>query len=262
MRIITYNVNGLRAALSKGFIDWLKATQADVVCLQETKAQPSQIPTGLFEDLGYTTYWHSAQKKGYSGVAVFTKIKPDKVTYGFEPESGLTDTEGRLLRIDLGDVSVMSLYIPSGSSGQERQDFKMQWLDKFYAYIRFLMPQQPNLLIVGDYNICHQPIDIHNPKSNANSSGFLPEEREWLSRFLELGFVDTFRWMNKEPHQYTWWSFRSKAREKNLGWRIDYQLLSEHLKDSIQRAVILSEAKHSDHCPVMIELDNLVRSKT
>jgi exodeoxyribonuclease III len=255
MKIITYNLNGIRSAIQKGWIDWLRAVDADVVCVQETKAQKNQVPLNLLEDLGYHTYFQSAQKLGYSGVAIFTKTEPQNVQYGYETEFLLADPEGRVLRADFKDISVISVYMPSGSSGQERQDFKIIWLDQFYAYIQKLKQTRPNLLIVGDYNICHQAIDIHNPKSNANTSGFLPEEREWLSKFMNLGFIDTFRHLNPEPHHYTWWSTRSNARERNLGWRIDYQLLSQELQSQLQRAVILPDARHSDHCPVLTEIE-------
>lgn len=255
MKVITYNLNGIRAAVGKGLIDWLKATDADVICFQETKAQKAQIPSALFEDLGYQGYFQSAQKPGYSGVAIFTKNKPLKVQYGYEEKYNLDDPEGRVLRADYEGISVISVYMPSGSSGQTRQDFKMVWLEQFYNYIADLKKTVPNLLICGDYNICHQAIDIHNPKANVNTSGFLPEEREWLTKFINLGLVDTFRHLNKEPHHYTWWSIRSNARERNLGWRIDYQLISESIKDKLKRAIILPEARHSDHCPVMTEIE-------
>lgn len=254
MRIISYNVNGIRAAIKKGFADWLKAAQADVLCIQETKAQKAQVPLDLFEEMGYQTYWQSAEKKGYSGVAIFSKVKPKEIIYGYESETGLADPEGRVIRLDFDDLSVISVYMPSGSSGAERQAFKMQWMQQFYSYIQNLQKQQPNLVISGDYNICHKPIDIHNPKSNAKSSGFLPEEREWLTKFIDLGFIDTFRHFNSEPHHYTWWSLRSQARSKNLGWRIDYNLASVNLEKRLQRALILNEAKHSDHCPVLVEI--------
>jgi exodeoxyribonuclease III len=252
-KIITYNVNGIRSAMSKGFAEWLKATQADIVCLQEIKAESNQIDLGVFEQMGYESNWHSAQKKGYSGVAILSKIKPTNIVVGCGIKK--YDDEGRVLRFDFGDVSVMSVYHPSGSSGEERQAFKMQWLADFDLYINELKKERSKLIIGGDYNICHQPIDIHNPKSNANSSGFLPEERAWIDGFMKTGFVDSFRYFNQEPHQYTWWGFRANARAKNLGWRIDYNLVSENLKDKLKRAAILSEAKHSDHCPVLLEID-------
>lgn len=253
MKIISYNVNGIRSAISKGFADWLKATQADVICLQEIKAVKSQIPESLFEDLGYQCYWHSAEKKGYSGTAILTKHTPTQVVYGYEPAYNRTDDEGRVLRVDLPTCSIMSLYLPSGTR-EERIDFKLEWMARFHAYIADLKQTHPNLLIGGDYNVCHEAIDIHNPKANAKVSGFLPEERTWFSEFLKLGFIDTFRHLNKEPHQYTWWSKMGTARERNLGWRIDYWLMSETLEASLQRALILSDARHSDHCPIMVEL--------
>jgi len=252
-KIISYNVNGIRSAISKGFMDWLKAANPDVICLQEIKAEPGQIDVTVFEDAGYHHYWYPAQKKGYSGVAIFTKQKPTYVEYGCGMEK--YDFEGRVLRVDFGDVSVMSVYHPSGSSGEDRQAFKMQWLADFQKYIDKLKKERPKLILCGDYNICHQPIDIHNPKSNANSSGFLPEEREWIDNFMKSGFVDSFRHFNKEPHNYSWWSFRANSRAKNLGWRIDYNLVSKNLEANMKRAAILPEAKHSDHCPVMLEID-------
>lgn len=252
-KIISYNVNGIRSAISKGFMDWLKAANPDVICLQEIKAEPGQIDVKVFEDAGYHHYWYPAQKKGYSGVAIFTKQKPTYVEYGCGMEK--YDFEGRVLRVDFGDVSVMSVYHPSGSSGEDRQAFKMQWLADFQKYIDNLKKERPKLIICGDYNICHQPIDIHNPKSNANSSGFLPEEREWIDSFMKSGFVDSFRHFNKEPHNYSWWSFRANSRAKNLGWRIDYNLVSKNMEANMKRAAILPEAKHSDHCPVVLEID-------
>lgn len=253
MKIITYNVNGIRSALSKGWIDWLKATDPDVVCLQEIKANPEQLDLGTFEALGYHAYWHPAIKKGYSGVAILSKKAPDKINYGCGIDK--YDCEGRVLRADYGEVSVMSVYMPSGSSGEERQAFKMEWLVDFQDYIDKLKQERPNLVISGDYNICHKPIDIHNPVSNAKSSGFLPEEREWIDSFIKTGFIDSFRHFNPEPHNYTWWSYRSGARAKNLGWRIDYNLVTESLQNKIKRSGILSQAKHSDHCPVFVEVD-------
>ena len=252
-KIITYNVNGIRSALSKNFADWLKASNPDMVCLQEIKANPEQFDVSIFEKLGYKHYWYPAEKKGYSGVAILSKTEPDKVEYGCGIKK--YDAEGRVLRADYGDVSLMSVYMPSGSSGDERQAFKMVWLDDFQNYIDKLKKKHTKLIISGDYNICHKPIDIHNPVSNANSSGFLPEEREWIDNFMKTGFTDSFRHFNKEPHQYSWWSFRANSREKNLGWRIDYNLVSSNLEKGLKRAAILPEAKHSDHCPVLLEID-------
>ena len=254
MKIITYNVNGIRAALKKGFIDWLKSSNADLVCIQETKAQLSSLSAelSLFENLGYQVYWHDAVKKGYSGVAILAKKTPDHVEVG--TGMGVYDEEGRFVRVDYPDFSLMSVYMPSGSSGDLRQEFKFRFLDDFYDYIQALKKEKPNLIISGDYNICHKPIDIHNPKSNANSSGFLPEERAWMTKFMEMGFIDTFRHFNPDPHHYTWWSFRMNARERNLGWRIDYNMASEPLRERLKSAKILPEAKHSDHCPAVLEL--------
>ncbi|MBL7884278.1 MAG: exodeoxyribonuclease III [Bacteroidia bacterium] len=252
-KIISYNVNGIRSAMSKGLLDWLKASNPDIVCFQEIKAEPSQIDVSVFEKMGYEHFWYPAQKKGYSGVAVLTKIKPSHVEYGCGIEK--YDAEGRILRLDFGDISVMSVYHPSGSSGEDRQAFKMVWLTDFQNYINSLKKTRSKLIISGDYNICHKPIDIHNPKSNANSSGFLPEEREWIDNFMKSGFIDSFRYFNEEPHQYSWWSFRANSRAKNLGWRIDYNLVSANMETQLKRAAILPEAKHSDHCPVLLEID-------
>lgn len=253
MNIISYNVNGIRAAERKGLSDWLKNEQPDIFCVQELKANEDQIDLSVFENLGYHIYLHSAEKKGYSGVGIFTKIKPHNVEIG----CGMTqyDREGRVIRADYNDFSVISTYMPSGSSGDPRQDFKMEWLSDFRNYIQELKKDFPNLLICGDYNICHQAIDIHDPIRNKNSSGFLPEEREWMTQFLSDGFIDTFRHLNKEADQYSWWSYRSAARERNKGWRIDYHMLTENLIDKLQSANILQDVKHSDHCPVKIELD-------
>ena len=252
MKLLSYNVNGIRAALKKGFASWLEATQADVVCIQEIKALESQIETAVFEELGYHHYWFSAQKKGYSGVAILCKKKPNNIVYGSGIEQ--MDFEGRILRIDYDAISIMSLYLPSGTN-TARLDYKFQFMDEFQAYINLLKVSHPNLIICGDYNICHQPIDIHDPVRNKNISGFLPEEREWLDQFMKSGFIDSFRLLNPEPHQYSWWSYRANARANNKGWRIDYALVSTPLKAQIERSFILPEAKHSDHCPVGLELN-------
>lgn len=252
-KIITYNVNGIRAAVSKGFLDWLKATNPNVLCLQEIKANPDQIGLMDFEMMGYHHYWYPAQKKGYSGVAILSKEKPDNIVYGCGIKA--YDDEGRVIRADYGETSVLSVYHPSGSSGDERQAFKMKWLSDFHVFSNELRKERPNLVISGDYNICHKAIDIHNPKSNANTSGFLPEEREWFDGFVANGYVDSFRHFNSEPHQYSWWSYRANSRAKNLGWRIDYNMVTEGLKPRLKRSVILPEAKHSDHCPVLVEID-------
>ena len=252
-KIISYNVNGIRAALKKGFAEWLKEENPDIVCIQETKAQPEQIDSELFKSLGYHSYWFSAQKKGYSGVGILTKIKPDHIEYGMGIEK--YDAEGRFIRADYGDVSVISVYHPSGSSGDERQAFKIQWLTDFQTYINKLQETRPNLIISGDYNICRLWIDIHNPEKQQKTSGFLPEEREWFQSFVDDGFTDSFRKFNEEPHQYSWWSYRANARNNNKGWRIDYHMVSKAFENKITGASILPNVKHSDHCPVVVEAD-------
>lgn len=252
MKIISYNVNGIRAALNKGFKEWLSQENPDILCLQELKALPEQVDN-FYEELGYEMYWESAEKKGYSGVAILTKEKPLHVEHGCG--NPLYDNEGRVLRADYQDFSVMSVYMPSGTSGDIRQDFKYEWLDFFYNYANDLRNKVPNLIISGDYNIAHKVIDIHNPVSNKNSSGFLPEEREWLDKYVESGFLDTFRHFNEEPHHYSWWSYRANARANNKGWRIDYHMATEPMKERLKSASILSEAYHSDHCPIVLEID-------
>ena len=231
---------------------WLDSVKADVVCLQEIKAMPEQFDQKLFNEIGYDCYIHSANKKGYSGVAILSKIKPQNVEYG----CGINeiDFEGRVIRADYKDFSVMSVYFPSGSSGDLRQEFKFKFLDLFATYIYNLRNKIPNLIICGDFNICHKPIDIHNPVRNKNTSGFLPEERDWMDKFIGSGFTDVFRIENKEPHNYTWWSYRANARVKNLGWRIDYIMINKTIISKFKRSVILSKAKHSDHCPVLLEI--------
>ena len=252
MKIISYNVNGIRAAMRKGFIDWLKAANPDVICLQETKANFDQVEIEEIEKAGYPFhYWYSAVKKGYSGVAIFSKVKPNHVEYGTSIE--YMDSEGRNIRVDFDEVSVMSLYLPSGTN-INRLEHKLTYMADFQKYIDNLKKEIPNLVICGDYNICHEAIDIHDPIRNANVSGFLPVERKWLDGFMKSGFIDSFRHFNKEPHNYTWWSYRANARNNNKGWRIDYNLVSEPLLKNLKRAVILPDAMHSDHCPHLVEL--------
>lgn len=253
MKIASYNVNGIRAALNKGFLDWLKATNPDVICLQEIKATQDQVDLELFEKAGYPYhYWFSAQKKGYSGVAILSKTKPNHVEFGTGIES--MDFEGRNLRADFDQVSVMSLYLPSGTN-DDRLQHKFDYMDMFQDYINQLKNNIPNLVICGDYNICHNEIDIHNPKGLSNVSGFLPVERVWLGNFIDSGFVDSFRYLNPETQTYSWWSYRANARNNNKGWRLDYAMVSKPLQQNIKRAVILTQAVHSDHCPILLELD-------
>lgn len=254
MKIISYNVNGIRAAVNKGFLDWLKTAQPDVICLQEIKAMKEQLDLSIFEEAGYPYhYWYSAEKKGYSGVAILSKVTPNKVVYG----TGIDymDKEGRNLRVDFDNFSVMSLYLPSGTN-IARLDHKLTYMADFQTYINALKKEIPNLIICGDYNICHKAIDIHDPIRNAKVSGFLPVEREWIGNFIDSGFIDSFRHFNNEPHHYSWWSYRANARANNKGWRIDYNMVAEPLKEKLKRAVILPEAKHSDHCPILVEIED------
>ncbi|MBS1614637.1 MAG: exodeoxyribonuclease III [Bacteroidetes bacterium] len=260
MRIISYNVNGIRSAISKGFNDWLETHPADVICLQEVKALESDLDLEAFKALGYQPYFFSAQKKGYSGVAILSRPQPDQVLYG----NGNTqsDAEGRILRADYGAVTLINAYFPSGSSGDERQAYKYIWLDEFFDYLNALRRERPNLIVCGDYNICHREIDIHSPKTNKDSSGFLPEERAWMDRYFESGFVDSFRHLHPDQaHQYSWWSFRAGARKNNKGWRIDYISVSTPLQEALKEAAIYPDVQHSDHCPVFAAL-NLKTQKT
>ena len=254
MRIISYNVNGIRAAINKGFLDWLKTDPADVICVQETKANKDNVDHTKITDLGFHDYWFSAEKKGYSGVAVFTKIKPDQVEYGHA--HSLSDSEGRVIQLDFGDIRLINAYFPSGTSGDERQMFKFKWLDDFYDFLNTLKIKYPNLILCGDYNIAHKEIDIHDPKGNKNSSGFLPEERAWMDKFFANDWLDSFRVHHPEPHRYSWWSQRfPSVRLQNKGWRIDYINTTQNLKKRIKNAEIYPDIKHSDHCPVYIEIE-------
>jgi exodeoxyribonuclease III len=254
MRIISYNVNGIRAAMNKGFTDWLKTDPADVICLQETKAHKENVNYAAIEALGYTTYWYSAEKKGYSGVAIFSRKEPDKVFFG----NGImkSDAEGRVIRADYGKLTIVNAYFPSGTSGEERQSYKYVWLDEFLAYLEDLRKTRPRLIITGDYNIAHREIDIHDPKGNKNSSGFLPDERAWMDKWVAAGYVDSFRHLHPEKTgAYSWWSQRfPSVRLQNKGWRIDYISVTKNLARQIVAADIYPEVKHSDHCPVYLEI--------
>ena len=254
MRIISYNVNGIRAAINKGFIDWLKSDPADIICVQETKAVRENVDHSVFESLGFHDYWYSAKKKGYSGVAVFTKIKPDAVHYG--TGHAISDEEGRVIQLDFGDLRLINAYFPSGTSGDERQRYKYVWLEEFHGYLENLRKTRPNLILCGDYNIAHEEIDIHDPKGNKNSSGFLPEERAWMSKFLGSDWIDSFRHFCRDPHRYSWWSQRfPSVRQQNKGWRIDYITVTRPLEKRLLKADIYPEVKHSDHCPVYLDIN-------
>lgn len=253
MEICTYNVNGIRAAMNKNLTGWIEQHPFDVFCFQEIKALAEQIDTPAFEALGYHCYWYPAEKKGYSGTGIISKTKPDQVVYG----DGIShhDSEGRVLRADYGDVSVLNIYYPSGSSGDHRQSFKMEFLNEIFDYFEKLRETRKKLIICGDYNICHKPIDIHDPVGNKDSSGFLPEERAWMDKLFSAGYVDSFREFNPHPHQYTWWSYRAGARGNNKGWRIDYIAVTDNLKKNLRSAAIMPDAVHSDHCPMYVSID-------
>lgn len=252
MKIISYNVNGIRAAFTKDFLGWLDAASPDIICIQESKADIDQIDVKSLENLGYHSYWHSAIRKGYSGVGVASKVAPKQVIYGCGIEQ--YDSEGRIIRADFEDFSVISVYVPSASN-IERLDFKMQFCYDFLHYIKELKKTIPNLIISGDFNICHKAIDIHNPEGLKNTSGFLPMEREWMTQFIEeCELIDSFRFFNDQPDNYSWWSYRQNSRARNKGWRLDYHFVSHSLKEQLKRAAILKEAVHSDHCPVLVEL--------
>lgn len=248
VKILTYNVNGIRAAMKKGLTNYLAEEQADVVCFQELKASEDQIESKELSILGYNAYYFSAEKKGYSGVGILSKEEPLHVEYGCGHP--VFDEEGRVIRADFSNYSVLSIYFPSGSSGDHRQEIKYQFLDFIYDYLELLRKEIPNLVICGDYNICHRAIDIHAPKRNEGTSGFLPEERAWMDKWFGNGWVDSFRAINgDEKDKYTWWSYRANARANNKGWRIDYISVSESLTNKLIGAEIRANAMHSDHCP-------------
>lgn len=254
MRVITINVNGIRSSLKKGIFDWLKTQKADVICLQETKAQMDVLGKENFELPGYHHYFHDAEKKGYSGVGIYSRREPDNITTGLGWMHA--DTEGRYIQLDFGNLSVASLYMPSGSSAEARQQIKFDFMNEYEKILKKQIKSARDFIICGDWNIVHKEIDIKNFKSNQKNSGCLPEERAWLDDvFNKIGFVDAFRVINQEPNQYTWWSNRGQAYANNVGWRIDYQVVSPSLEKCIKKVAIYKEKRFSDHAPLIIDYD-------
>lgn len=252
MRIFSWNVNGIRAVSKKGFFDWLEEEGPDILCLQETKANPDQLDDTLLKPNGYHPIWNSARRKGYSGVAVFCKKKPKKVHLGMGIES--FDVEGRVIHLEFKSFDLLNVYFPNGTSGPERLKYKMDFYDAFLKHCESLRKQGRKLVVTGDVNTAHKPIDLKNPKANEKNSGFLPEERAWVDKFIAHGYVDTFRRFCDEPDQYTWWSFRFDARKKNIGWRIDYFFVTEDLIGKVKNSFICPGVMGSDHCPIGLDI--------
>lgn len=252
-RIISWNVNGIRAVHKKGFLDWFNEERPDILCIQETKARREQLPDELLEIDGYHNYFASAEKKGYSGVALYTKEKPADIKCGFGIEK--FDSEGRTLIADFGDFVLYNIYFPNGKASDERLAYKMEFYDAFLEHANTLRSRGKKIIVCGDVNTAHKAIDLARPKENEKISGFLPEERAWIDKLLDNGYVDTFRMFNDEPENYTWWSMRTRARERNVGWRIDYFFASDDVNDDIKGAFILTDVMGSDHCPIGIDLE-------
>lgn len=253
MKLISWNINGIRAITKKGFFEWVHKVSPDILCLQETKAHPDQLTADILSPDGYKTYWSAAEKKGYSGTAVFTKIEPENVEEGLGVKE--FDTEGRTLVCDYGDFVLFNVYFPNGSSGNKRVPFKMGFYDAFLKKANKLKKSGKKIIVCGDVNTAHTEIDLARPKQNEKNTGFLPEERAWVSKFIQNGYVDTFRHFHQgEKDHYTWWDYKTGARARNIGWRIDYFFVSENLLPKIKKAIILSDVMGSDHCPVGIEL--------
>ncbi len=249
----SYNVNGIRSALTKGLGNWIEVASPDVLCLQELKAQQADLMNEFRIPEAYYRYWHSAAKKGYSGVGILSKAEPDHVEYGCGIKK--YDDEGRVIRADFGDWSAMSVYFPSGTTGDVRQSVKEEFMYDFFEYIHRVLKERPRIVISGDFNICHREIDIHNPVANKNSSGFLPHERDWITKFLDSGFRDSFRMFHDgEAGHYSWWSFRANSRNNNKGWRIDYHMVSNELAGRCTESLIHPDVKHADHCPLELRL--------
>lgn len=253
MRILSWNVNGIRAADKKGLFNWFKSESADILCLQEIKAMPEQISPHLRNPPGYNIYINSAEKKGYSGVATFTKDKPIDVKKGFGIQK--FDIEGRILITEFSSFTLFNIYFPNGKKNQERLDYKLDFYDTFLGYIDNLKAQGKNIVVCGDFNTAHKEIDLSRPKENEKISGFLPIERAWIDMLIDHGYIDTFRYFNKESENYSWWDFKTRARERNVGWRIDYFFTNKEFMKHVKKAFILKDVMGSDHCPIGIEID-------
>jgi exodeoxyribonuclease-3 len=251
-QLLSWNVNGIRAIYKKGFLDWFKKENPDILCLQETKAHPDQLVDELKNVDGYESFFSAAERKGYSGVVTYTKLKPIKVQQGIGKKE--FDSEGRFIITEFDDFTLFNIYFPNGKASKERLQYKMEFYDSFLKHCKKLLKQNKKIVICGDVNTAHKEIDIARPKENSDVSGFLPQEREWIDKFLAAGFLDTFRIFNQEPDQYTWWDMITRARERNVGWRIDYFYASENLKNNIKSASIHSSVMGSDHCPIELEL--------
>jgi exodeoxyribonuclease-3 len=254
IRILSWNVNGIRAAYKKGFLDWFLKESPDILCIQETKAQEYQIPNEIKNVIGYHTYFSSADKKGYSGVGLFTKEKPNLIERGFGIEK--FDNEGRILIADYKKFLLFNIYFPNGKISEERLKYKMDFYDAFLNYVDELKKKEKKLVICGDVNTAHTEIDLARPKDNEKASGFLPQERAWIDKFISHGYIDTFRMFNKEGGHYTWWDVKTRARDRNVGWRLDYFYVSDNLKSKVKSAFIMPEVMGSDHCPIGIEIIN------
>ena len=253
VRIISYNINGIRSAIRKGLVEWLEDHDFDIVCFQETKAHAGSVPVLLFESLGYHHIWHSARRKGYSGVATLSKAKPKRVFKGLGLEK--YDVEGRVLRTDFTDWTLMNCYFPNGGASEERHEYKMNFLEDLQTWLDMFREENPNVVVVGDYNIAHRKQDIHDPVRNHNRSGFRTDERAWLTEWFENGMIDCFRHMHPDKTSYTWWRVTQSARAVDKGWRLDYQSVSDTMQEKIVNVQHLQNAFHSDHCPVLLELE-------
>jgi exodeoxyribonuclease-3 len=253
LTLLSWNVNGLRAVYKKGFVDWMREAQPDILCIQETKAHPEQLPRAINPLDGYRAAFASAERKGYSGVATYSRTEPQRTETGMGIER--FDSEGRLLASHFQDFTLLNVYYPNGKRSKERLQYKLDFYDAFLDYANGLREAGRSIIVCGDVNTAHKPIDLARPKDNETISGFLPEEREWIDRFLDAGYVDTFRMFHDEPEQYSWWDYRTRARERNVGWRIDYFYVSKDIKDRVTDAYILADVLGSDHCPIGIDID-------